>query len=246
MLLMANVVEELLEAGGKISINTVKDKFPIPIIEELIDELHGAAVFSKLDLRSGYHQIRMCEEDVAKITFKTHEGHYEFLVMPFGLTNAPFNFQALMNEVFKAFLRKFTMVFFDDILVYSQTMEEHVTHLQMVLETMRRHKLYAKLSKYVFGTTYVEYLGHVISKEGVSIEPNKVKVIQEWPIPTTLKQLREVLGLTGYYRRFIKGFASLSRPLTQLLKKNAFKWTSEAQLSFEELKKAMMEALGIA
>ncbi|GJZ02922.1 gypsy/ty3 retroelement polyprotein [Tanacetum coccineum] len=126
--------------------------------------------------------------------------------------------------------------------VYSQTIEEHVTHLQMVLERMRRHKLYAKLSKCVSGTTHVEYLGHVISK-GVSTKPNKVKDMQEWPIPTTLKQLRGFLGLTRYCRRFIKGFASLSRPLTQLLKKNAFKWTSEAQLSFEALKKAMMEAL---
>ncbi|GJT35697.1 putative mitochondrial protein [Tanacetum coccineum] len=183
--------------------NTVKDKFPIPIIEELIDELHGATIFSKLDLRSSYHQIRMCEEDIAKTAFKTHEMHYEFLFMPFGLTNAPPTFQALMNKVFKAFLRKFTLVFFDDILVYSQTMEEHVTHLQM---------------------------------------PNKVEAMQDWPILTTLKQLKSFLGLTGYYRRFIKGFASLSRPLTQLLKKNTFKWTSEAQLSFEALKRAMMEA----
>ncbi|GKD52787.1 putative mitochondrial protein, partial [Tanacetum coccineum] len=196
--------------------NTVKDKFPIPIIKELTDELHGVAVFSKV--------------------------HYEFLVMPFGLTNAPSTFQALMNEVFKAFLRKFTLVFFDDILVYSQTTEDHVTHLQLVLETMRRHKLYAKLSKCVFGTTHVEYLGYVISKEGMSTKPNKVRAMQDWPILTTLKQLKGFLGLTGYYRRFIKGFASLSRPLTQLLKENAFKWNSEAQLSFEPLKKAMVEA----
>ncbi|GJS00904.1 putative mitochondrial protein [Tanacetum coccineum] len=226
----------------KLNKNTVKDKFPIPIIKELIDKLHGAVVFYKLDLRYGYHQIRICEEDIAETAFKTHEGHYEFLVMPFGLTNTHSTFQALMNEVFKAFLRKFNLEFFDDILVYSQTMEEHETHLQMVLETMRKHKLYAKLSKCVFGTIHVEYLGHVILKEGVSTEPNKVKAMQDWPIPTTLKQLRGFLGLTRYYRRFIKGFASLSRPLTQLLKNNAFKWNLEAQLSFEALKKAMVEA----
>ncbi|GKD23092.1 gypsy/ty3 retroelement polyprotein [Tanacetum coccineum] len=179
------MVKELLDtwvirtSNSSFASPIVMDKFPIPTIEELINELHKAAIFSKLDLRSGYHQIRMVDSDIHKTTFKSHHGHYEFLVMPFGLTNAPSTFQALMNEVFEPYLRKFVLVFFDDILVYSPDLATHEIHFQLVLSTMRRHQLYARLSKCVFATSQVEYLGHVLSRMGVATDATKIAAMEQ-------------------------------------------------------------------
>ena len=181
----------------------------------------------------------MNPEDIAKTVFRTHEDLYKFLVMPFGLTNAPATFQALMNEVLRPFLRQFMLIFFDDILIYSATWAEHMSHIRAVLTMLREHQLFLKRSKCSFGETSVAYLGHVVSGEGVAMDTSKVQAIMEWPTPSSVHALLGFLGLVGYYRHFIKDFGSIVAPLTALLKKDEFHWSPEADVAFKALQHAL-------
>lgn len=221
----------------KLNAMTIKNKYPIPVIEDLLDELYGAKYFSKIDLRSGYHQIRMKPEDILKTSFSTHMGHYEYLVMPFGLTNAPTTFQSLMNAILAKYLKKCVVVFFDVILVFSETLEEHHQHLREIFTTLKENQLSVNLSKCSFGQTSVEYLVHVIKAEGVATELVKIAAVTNWPTPTNITELRGFLGLTGYYRRFIQGCGMIGRPLFDALKKDSFQWSDAQEQAFQELKR---------
>ncbi|KAL0537688.1 hypothetical protein IC582_026673 [Cucumis melo] len=222
---------------------TVKNRYPLPRIDDLFDQLQGATVFSKIDLRSGYHQLRIKDGDIPKTAFRSRYGHYEFIVMSFGLTNAPAVFMDLMNRVFREFLDTFVIVFIDDILIYSKTEAEHEEHLRMVLQTLRDNKLYAKFSKCEFWLKQVSFLGHVVSKAGVSVDPAKIEAVTGWTRPSTVSEVRSFLGLAGYYRRFVENFSRIATPLTQLTRKGApFVWSKACEDSFQNLKQKLVTA----
>ena len=222
---------------------TIRNQYPLPRIDDLFDQLQGAKVFSKIDLRSGYHQLKVRREDVPKTAFRTRYGHYEFLVIPFGLTNAPAAFMDLMNRVFAPYLDKFVIVFIDDILVYSSSKEEHAEHMRIVLQTLREHQLYAKFIKCQFWLDRVTFLGHVVFAEGFSVDPQKIEAIVDWKPPTNVTEVRSFLGLAGYYRKFVEGFSKIATPLTKLTRKEEkFIWSEACQNSFDELKQRLTTA----
>ena len=222
---------------------TVKDRYPLPRIDELLDQLNGAKVFTKVDLASGYHQVRMVEEDIQKTAFCTRYGQYEFTVMPFGMSNAPSQFMRMMNEYMAPYLDKFVIVFIDDILIYSKNKEEHLEHVAKVLDALKEQKLKVRPHKCSYGQKEVNFLGFVVSDEGIKVDPKKVAAVAEWPHPISAQEVRSFLGLAGYYRRFIQGFSGIARPLTDLTKKYArWTWGQPQVEAFEKLKAALVSA----
>ncbi|KAG7572494.1 Integrase catalytic core [Arabidopsis suecica] len=222
---------------------TVKYRHPIPRLDDMLDELHGSCIFSKIDLKSGYHQIRMKEGDEWKTAFKTKHGLYEWLVMPFGLTNAPSTFMRLMNQVLRAYIGVFVVVYFDDILVYSKSLDEHLEHLKLILNVLREEKLFANFKKCTFCSDNLVFLGFVVSADGIKVDEEKIKAIRDWPIPKTVGEVRSFHGLAGFYRRFVKDFSTLAAPLTEVIKKDVgFKWEQAQDDAFHALKEKLTNA----
>jgi hypothetical protein len=214
---------------------TIKNKYHLPRIEDLFDQMRGARVFSKIDLRSGYHQMKIQPSDIPKTAFSTRYGLYEFTVMLFGLTNAPAYFMNLMNKVFMEYHDRFIVVFIDDILIYSKNDSDYEEHLRLILQKLRDNQLYAKFSKCEFWLDEAPFLGHIISNGGISMDPPKVTEIVGWKIPKSVTKVQSFLGLVGYYQRFIEGFSKIAKPMTSLLEKGKeFKWTHECQESFNQ------------
>ena len=221
---------------------TVRYRFPIPRIDELLDQLAGAEIFSKLDLRNGYDQVRIRAGDEWKTAFKTKEGLYEWLVMPFGLSNAPSTFMRLMTEVMQPFTGEFVVIYFDDILIYSHSPDEHKNHLQAVCAKLQSEHLVANVNKCAFLRSSISFLGFVISAAGITVDPGKTAAIRDKPILTSPFEVRSFHGLAEFYRRFVKNFSSLAAPLTDLLKESQFVWSTPADQAFQRIKIALLSA----
>ena len=211
--------------------------------DDLFDSLQGASHFSTIDLRSGYHQLRVGDSDIPKTSFRTQYGHYKFIVMSFGLTNAPATFMDLMNKVFKQYLDLFIIVFIDDILIYSRSEEEHASHLRVVLQTLKDRQLFAKFSKCEFWLQFVAFLGHIVSSEGIRIDSQNIEAVKWWLCPTSATDIRSFLGLVGYHKRFVEGFLCIASPLTRLTQKMVkFQWSYDCKKVFTELKTRLTTA----
>lgn len=222
---------------------TVKNRYPLPLIDDVLDHLAGAKWFTTLDLHSGYHQVRITPQDIPKTAFRTKYGHYEYVVMPFGLCNAPATFQRLMNDLLRDFLDDFVCVYLDDIIVFSPDRETHLVHVTKVLDCLRAEKLYVKLKKCSFFQRSVEYLGHIVTPEGVKVDPKKVEVVKNWPQPQNSRELLSFLGLAGYFRRFIPHFSKIAQPLYQLTQQSVkFEWSPACQESFQHLRLRLTSA----
>jgi hypothetical protein len=222
---------------------TKKNRYPIPLIGDLIDRLKSAKIFSKIDLRAGYNNIRIRPGDEWKTAFRTRYGLFEYLVMPFGMTNAPATFQYFMNDIFHDMVDVFVIIYLDDILIFSNNLDEHRVHVKTVLERLRQHNLHAKPEKCDFHTTSVEYLGVIITPDGVKMDPSKVKTIIDWPTPKSVKQLQSFLGFANFYRRFIDNYSGITKPLTQLLHKDQkWAWNTKCDSVFALLKTAFSSA----
>ena len=222
---------------------TIKNRYPLPRIDDLFDQLRGARVYSKIDLRTGYHQLRVREIDIPKIAFRTRYGHFEFTVMPFELTNVPVAFMDLMHRIFQPYLDQFFIMLVDDILIYSQSEWEHEYHLGIVLQLLRDYQLYVKFSKCKFWLTEVRFLRHVVSTSGVSIDPEKVEAVMSWDRPKSIFEICSFLGLAGYYKRFIEDFSRIAAPMTRLTRKEVkFEWDDRCEEAFQELKRRLTSA----
>ncbi|GJT48403.1 putative reverse transcriptase domain-containing protein [Tanacetum coccineum] len=241
---MQELSDQLQELSDKGFIRPSSSPWGAPVlIDDLFDQLQGSNIYSKIYLRSGYHQLRVREEDILNTTFRTRYGHYEFQVMPFGLTNAPTIFMDLMNRVCKPYLDKFVIVFIDDILIYSKNKKEHEEHLKAILELLKKEELYAKLSKCEFWIPKVQFLGHVIDSQGIHVDPSKIESIKDWASPKTPTEIWQFLGLAGYYRRFIEGFSKIAKSMTKLTQKGVkFDWGDKAEAAFQLIKQKLCSA----
>jgi hypothetical protein len=222
---------------------TIKNRYPLPLISELISNFKGSSWFTKIDLRGAYNLVRIKPGDEWKTTFRCRYGQFEYLVMPFGLTNAPSVFQALMNDVFSDLLDIVCVIYLDDILIFSKTLEEHHGHVTEVLRRLTTNSLYAKLEKCIFHVHSVDFLGYIVSDEGLSMDPKRVESIANWKAPSSVKEVQIFLGFANFYRSFIEGYSRVCLPITNLLKKDqVFSWTKDCQNSFDLLKKNFSSA----